>query len=97
MNISRNPESIFRNMLCCCKCEFNDKLEVISKTIAVDQYLKRRHRGTMELLAMFETEQERIDALEKEFGVTFTIEEKAAVKGSKVAVEHQQPHSTMFD
>jgi hypothetical protein len=63
----------------------------VSRTILSDAVLKKRENGQSHQLTKFETEDERVSAIENVFGIQFTEEEKNAIKTSKLAVENLDP------
>jgi hypothetical protein len=67
--------------------EFNDNLEAVSGTILNNRRLKRREGGGSKDIAIFTTEEERIDAIEREFGIKLSSEERDGIKNRKVAVD----------
>lgn len=93
MGTSRSPESPFLNILVCTNVDYNDNLEAISRTILVNLDLKRRTNGETKRIATFETEEERLEALEKEFGIHLTAEEKDGIIGSRLAVDNFDRHT----
>jgi len=88
MFTSQNPQSLFVNNILCTNVVFNENLEAISRTTLWNLVLKRRENGSTNIIKRFTTEEERITAIEGEFGVKLTQEERKGIKGSKVAVEH---------
>ena len=87
MFTSQHPDSILVNVLWCTKVEFNDNLEAVSGTILNNLELKRREGGESKGIAIFTTEEERIDAIEREFGIKLTSEERDGIKNRKVSVD----------
>jgi hypothetical protein len=70
--------------------QYNEKLDAISRTILNDTQLKKRQNGETKQLAKFKTEQERIEAIEKEFGIELSQEERDGIKGDKVAIDRYE-------
>ena len=67
--------------------EFNDNLEAVSSTVLNNLRLKRREGGESKDIAIFTTEEERIDAIEREFGIKLSSEERDGIKNRKVSVD----------
>jgi len=59
--------------------------------------LRRRENGSANIIKRFTTEEERIIAIEREFGVNLTQEEREEIKGCKVAVEHFDPEAQKYE
>jgi hypothetical protein len=93
MNASQSPESPFLNILVCTNVDYNDNLEAISRTILVNLDLKKRKNGETKYIALFGTEEERLEALKSEFGIHLTAEEKDSIKGSRLAVDNFDHHT----
>jgi hypothetical protein len=72
MFTSQNPQSVFLNNILCTNVVFNENLEAISRTILWNLALKRRENGSANIIKRFKTEEERIIAIEGEFGVKLT-------------------------
>lgn len=94
---SQNPQSIFLNMILCTKVEFNDNLQAIARVNLVNLALYRRENGDTRQIATFNTEEDRINAFEKEFGIKLSQEEKCRINGGKLAVENFDPHAFSYD
>ena len=90
---STNPDSLFTNAIICTRIDYNDALQAVSRTILSNGVLKERKSGVSREITKFKTEDERIKALEEVFGITFSQEEKNAIKHSKLAVENLDPNS----
>jgi hypothetical protein len=84
---SQHPDSLLVNVLWCIRVEFDSNLEAVSCTILNNLRLKRRVYGESKDIAIFTTEQERIEAIEREFGIKLTREEQDGIKHRKVAVD----------
>jgi alpha-glucuronidase len=64
-------------------------LESVSCTIILlNRVLKRRENGAANMLARFTAEEERIAAIEREFGIKLLLEEREGIHLRKVAVKH---------
>ena|SRR5271168_1410675 len=97
MFTSQNPQSLFLNNILCTNVVFNKNLEAISRTILWNLVLKRRENGSANIIQRFTTEEERIIAIEGEFGVKLTQEEREGIKGRKIAVEHFDPEAQKYE
>jgi hypothetical protein len=93
---SQNPKSLFNNIIVCTKVNYDEQLQAVSRTILADLKLKNRVNGESKPITTFKTEQERVAALEKEFGVKLSQEEIEAIKGRKTAVENSDPEAPSF-
>jgi hypothetical protein len=62
-------------------------LEAVARNVLWNLQLKRRENGTVNVLTTFTKEEERIKAIEVEFGVKLTQEEREGINGRKVAVD----------
>jgi arylamine N-acetyltransferase len=87
MFMSQHPQSLFLNNIFCTNVIFNEKLDAIARTVLWNLNLKRRENGSVNILASFTTEEERIETIEREFGVTLTREEREGIRGRKVAID----------
>lgn len=87
MSKSQSPQSLFLNLIVCTNVTYKG-LEGISRDILVNLQLKTRQGGGSKRIELFDTEDERITALERMFGIELTAEEKDSIKGSKLAVEN---------
>jgi 3-phenylpropionate/cinnamic acid dioxygenase small subunit len=88
MFTSQHPQSFFLRNIFCTNVVFNEKLEAVTRNVLWNLQLKRRENATVNVLANFTTEEERIKVIETEFGVKLTQEEREGIKGRKVAVEN---------
>jgi hypothetical protein len=88
MFASQNPQSLFLNNILCTNVAFNENLEAVSRTILWNLVLKRRENGSVNILARFMSEEERIAAIEGEFGIKLNQEERQGIHGHQVAVKH---------
>lgn len=57
------------------------EVTTVGRMILVDREVKKRIGAKTTRLAHFETEQERVEALKKWFGIELTQEEREAIKG----------------
>lgn len=74
--------SWFTYTVVCCKFLLDEKEEEIVGTITLSgKELKRKVNGLSESLATFNSEAERVEALEKWFGVKLREDEKEGIKG----------------
>jgi arylamine N-acetyltransferase len=94
MNVStsKDPNSIFLNLIVCANVMYND-LEAVSRMILVNLELKKREKGETKVLEMFDTEKQRIAALEREFNITLTSEEREGIKERPLAVNKFDKHT----
>jgi hypothetical protein len=92
MSNSQSPQSLFLNIIVCTNVRYQG-LESFSRNILVNLELKTRQGGVSKQIEMFDTEDERITALERVFGIELTREEKDSIKGSKLAVENFDRHT----
>ena len=77
---STRRTSFFTYKLICTKTILEGE-EILGSLVLVGNELKRRLRGRTETLMICETEQQRIDALEKWFDITLTADERHGIKG----------------
>ena len=87
MFTSQHPQSLFLNNIFCTNVIFNERLDAIARTVLWNLKLKRRENGSVNIIATFATEDERIEVIEREFGVKLTQEEREGIKGRKIAVD----------
>lgn len=87
MFTSQHPQSLFLKNIFCTNVIFNEKLEAVARTVLWNLLLKRRENGSANIIATFTTEDERIEAIEREFGVKLTQEEREGIRGREVAVD----------
>lgn len=74
--------SWFTYTVVCCKFLLDEnEEEIIGSITLVGNELKRKIRGSSERLATFKSEIERVEGLEKWFGVILTDNEKVGIKG----------------
>jgi hypothetical protein len=92
MSNSQSPQSLFLNIIVCTNVTYQG-LESFSRNILVNLELKTRQEGVSKQIEMFDTEDERITALKRVFGIELTREEKDSIKGSKLAVENFDRHT----
>lgn len=85
---SCHPTSFFAHLVLCCRGVEGEEREgektVGGMLMLVGAEVTRRVGGKKERLMVCETEAERVEALEKWFGVRLTEEERAGVKGREV-------------
>src|SRR5436190_19995190 len=96
LSMSKDPRSLFLNLLVCTNTTFNENLEGVSRMILVNSELKKRKDGKTNRLEMFKTEEERIEALKREFGIILSEEEKEGINGQKLAIENFDSHTKQF-
>jgi hypothetical protein len=85
---STSRTSWFTYRLVCVKMVLSeDKEEIIGTITLMGNTLKRRIGGVTEQLGTFGSEGERVEALEKWFGIKLTEEERGGIRGmvSKLA------------
>jgi len=80
----------------CTKIMYNDKLDAVSRIILPNLRLKKRENGEVTVLQRFVTEEERIEALEREFGIVLSREEKDRIKGRRLAVGILDPEAPTY-
>jgi arylamine N-acetyltransferase len=90
MGTSQSPESHFFEVVMATTVQFNENLQAISRKLLVHSRFQKRKNGSTERLATFKTEDERIDAIEREFGVKLSLDERNGIKGRKVALDQFQ-------
>ena len=96
LDTSQNPKSLFNNVLICTNVNYDNELRAISRTILANLKLKHRVRGESQVKGGFKTEEERVAALEREFGIKLSQEEIDAIKGRKLSVENLDPEASIF-
>jgi hypothetical protein len=89
MNMSQNPTSLFLSLVVCTNVIY-DGPTAVSRKILVNSEYKIRKDGNAPIIERFTSEQQRVDALKRTFGICLDAEETQAMKGSKVAVENSQ-------
>lgn len=87
MSTSQNPESLFLNILVCTNVIY-DGPTAVSRKILVNNEYKIRKDGKAPIIELFTSEQNRVDAVKREFGIILGREETEAISGTKVAVEN---------
>jgi hypothetical protein len=87
MSKSQNPESLFRKIVVCTNVVY-EGLTAVSRKILVNNEYKIRKDGKAPILELFSSEQDRVDALKREFGIILIPEEIEGIKGRKTAVEN---------
>ena len=97
MFTSQHPQSFFLSNIFCTNVVFNEKLEAVARNVLWNLQLKRRENGTVTVLTNFTTEEERIKAIEMEFGVRLTQEESKGIIGRKVAVDNFDAAGQVFE
>jgi hypothetical protein len=73
-----------------------DELKAVSRTMLVNNRLKKRIKGESEELALFKTEEERVEAFEKVFGIKLSNEEREGIKNRDLSVENLDPNRPTF-
>ena len=96
MFISHYPKSIILHALWCTKVGFDDNLNAVSRAFIHDLQFKRFEKGVAVETETFETEEERIDVIRREFGITLNEEEQDAIKNSKLAVKKYNLRNRQF-
>ena len=92
MNLSTmtSPQSFFVQTVMCMWLLLNDddeeeekkgELEPIGVLILHKDYVKRRLGDKSEIIEQFESEERRVEALERYFGIVLTKKEKEAIRG----------------
>jgi arylamine N-acetyltransferase len=95
MATSMSPKSLFLNTIVCTRVDYDD-LKAVSRTILVNNRLKKRINGESQELALFQTEEERVEALEKIFGIKLSTEEREGIKNRALSVENLNPNTLTF-
>jgi hypothetical protein len=87
MCTSQDPGSLFLNALLATTVQFNENLDAVSRKILNNLQLRIRQNGETKDLERFKTEEQRIEAIERDFGVKLSQEERDGIRGRKVAVD----------
>ena len=84
---STSPRSIFNQRVICVKmiAAGNDDND-ITGCLILQHDLKRRVHGDTVTIESFVTEEQRLEALRREFQITFSIEEKQGIQGLSTAI-----------
>ncbi|KAF2429999.1 putative N-acetyltransferase family protein [Tothia fuscella] len=81
MGTTFNRRSFFTWKIICVRTTLNEQEDVEGVLILVDKSLKRRIMGKTEVLATFENESQRVNALKGWFGIEMTEDEKVGIRG----------------
>jgi hypothetical protein len=87
MGTSQDSGSLFLNALLATTVQFNENLDAVSRKILNNLQLRIRQNGETKDLEIFKTEEQRIEAIEREFRVKLSQEERDGIRGRKVAVD----------
>ena len=82
-----HPDSFSHPVLWCTNVTYNDSLDAVARILLNGLKLTKRECGETTVLETFETEQERVDAIEREFRVKLSQEEQDAIRTREMAVE----------
>lgn len=84
---STSPRSIFNQRIICIKMiPAEDDYTNIIGCLILQHDLKRRIRGETVLLESFSDEEQRLEALRREFQITFSPEEQQGIQGLSTAI-----------
>ena len=84
---STSPRSIFNQRIICIKMiAAKDDYTNIIGCLILQHDLKRRIRGETVLLESFSTEEQRLEALEREFQIIFSPEDQQGIQGLSTAI-----------
>ena len=84
---STSPRSIFNQRIICLKMiSAEDDCSNIIGCLILQHDLKRRIRGETVALQSFSTEEQRLEALKREFQITFSPEEQQGIQGLSTAI-----------
>lgn len=70
----------------CTIVNYNDDLDATSRTILANLRVKNRVQGETQLIGTFKTEEDRLEALEREFGIKLSQEEIDGINGRNLSV-----------
>lgn len=85
-NCEQNSKSWFANVVVVIKFLMDEDGVVIGQTNLTDREVARRIHGKSEVLRVCTSEEERIDALERWFGIVLTEEERNAIRGRRMEI-----------
>lgn len=84
---STNPRSIFNKRIICLKMiSAEDDCKDIIGCLILQHDLKRRIRGDTVVVETFSSEEQRLEALRREFQITFSLEEEQGIQGLPTAI-----------
>jgi arylamine N-acetyltransferase len=76
------PQSFFvQSVMCMCTILSKEKEEPVGLLILHRDYVKRRMGAESEIIEQLESEQQRVKALEKYFGIVLSPEEQRGIRG----------------
>jgi hypothetical protein len=84
---SQNPKSLFLNVIMASTVQYDKDLNAISRTLLNDIKLRKRQNGETTDLETFKSEEQRIEAIDRVFGIKLSQEERDGIKGRKVAMD----------
>lgn len=95
MNLSTSTLSIFAGLVCCVRSILGEELpelgkdpkETVGKMLLNGDTVKRRILGKTEVLRVCKSEEERVDALKKWFGLELTEEERRGINGRATEIK----------
>ena len=100
MNLSTSTTSIFVGLVCCVRTILGDEVPesaatgdaetTVGQMILNGSTVKRRTGGVTEVLRVCETEEQRIEAMEKWFGLVLTDEEREGIMGRPTEIKGEQ-------
>lgn len=82
-----SPESPSHRVLWCTKVIYTKNLECVSRIFLDGPQLWKQENGEWVICSTFATEEERVEAIEREFGVKLNKQEQEGIKHSAVTLQ----------
>ncbi|KAK3303734.1 uncharacterized protein B0T15DRAFT_541080 [Chaetomium strumarium] len=88
------PQSFFvQSVMCMCTILDEQEERPVGLLILHRDYVKRRVGGEAGIIELFETEEQRVAALKKYFGIVLSAEEKKAIRGLASEIRSKENHA----
>ncbi|GAB1315407.1 hypothetical protein MFIFM68171_05617 [Madurella fahalii] len=88
------PQSFFvQSVMCMCTVLDAEKTTPVGLLILHRDYVKRRMGDQSDIIETLETEEQRVQALEKYFGIVLRLEERSAIRGLASELKSKRSHA----
>lgn len=88
------PQSFFvQSVMCMCAIMNAEKTQPVGLLILHRDYVKRQVGDQSEIMETFETEEQRVKALEKYFGIVLSLQEQRAIRGLASELKSKRGHA----
>ena len=84
--ITTHPSSFWLRIMVATKRMMDERGEMVGEVTLLGKEVKKRFGGKTEIVATLESEEERIDALDRYLGITLTDAERRGIKGLQTAL-----------